>query len=40
MEGLGAAIPDADRAGILNYLTKNFGPQKGSSKSAPMRTAN
>src|SRR5713101_5238118 len=29
MEGLGAVIPDADRDAFLNYLTKNFGPQKG-----------
>jgi hypothetical protein len=32
MEGLGAVIPDADRDPMLNYLVKNFGPQKGSSK--------
>ncbi len=29
MEGLGAVIPDADRNAFLNYLTKNFGPEKG-----------
>jgi len=29
MEGLGAVVPDADRDGFLNYLTKNFGPAKG-----------
>ena len=34
MEGLGAVIPDADRKAILNYLTRNFGPEKGASKSA------
>ena len=34
MEGLGAVVPDADRLGFLNYLTKNFGPKKGGSKSA------
>jgi hypothetical protein len=39
MEGLGAAIPDADRKGILNYLTRNFGPQKGNSKAAAKKTA-
>ncbi len=33
MEGLGAVIPDADRDSILNYLAKNFGPEKG-AKSA------
>jgi hypothetical protein len=32
MEGLGAVIPDEDRDGFLNYLTKNFGPGKGTSK--------
>ncbi len=39
MEGLGAVIPDADRNGILNYLTRNFGPQKGNSKVAAKKTA-
>src|SRR3981081_745117 len=34
MEGLGAVIPDADREAFLNYLTKNFGPQKGGAKNA------
>ena len=28
MEGLGAVIPDGDRNAILNYLSKNFGPEK------------
>ena len=32
MEGLGAVIPDEDREGFLNYLTKNFGPAKGGAK--------
>lgn len=32
MEGLGAVIPAADRNAFLNYLTKNFGPVKGSAK--------
>ena len=32
MEGLGAVIPDSDRNAFLNYLTKNFGPQKGAAK--------
>lgn len=31
MEGLGAVIPDADRNAMLNYLTKNFGPGKGTA---------
>ncbi len=34
MEGLGAVIPDADRNAFLNYLTKNFGPEKGTAKVA------
>jgi hypothetical protein len=34
MEGLGAVIPDADRDAILNYLSKNFGPEKGAGKAA------
>ena len=34
MEGLGAVIPDTDRDALLNYLTKNFGPQKGGAKNA------
>jgi hypothetical protein len=34
MEGLGAVIPDADRIAFLNYLTKNFGPEKGTAKPA------
>ena len=31
MEGLGAVIADADRAAMLAYLTKNFGPGKGAA---------
>src|SRR6266478_2195064 len=34
MEGLGAVIPDPDREAMLNYLPKNFGPQKGAAKPA------
>jgi hypothetical protein len=34
MEGLGAVVPDADRNAFLNYLTKNFGPEKGSVRDA------
>ena len=46
MEGLGAVIPDADRNAFLNYLTKNFGPEKGgaaakdAAKSAPKKSGN
>ncbi len=32
MEGLGAVIPEEDRANFLAYLTKNFGPVKGGGK--------
>lgn len=32
MEGLGAVIDDADRDPMLDYLTKNFGPAKGTPK--------
>jgi len=31
MEGLGAVIADADRNAMLSYLTKNFGPGKGTA---------
>lgn len=34
MEGLGAVIPDADRSAFLDYLTKNFGQEKGTAKDA------
>lgn len=30
MEGLGAVVPDSERKAFLDYLTTNFGPQKGS----------
>ena len=39
MEGLGAVIPDADRTAMLNYLTKNFGPEKGAAKPAGKKSA-
>jgi hypothetical protein len=39
MEGLGAVIPDADRNAFLNYLTRNFGPEKGAAKPAPKKSA-
>jgi hypothetical protein len=34
MEGLDAVIPEADRNAFLNYLTKNFGPEKGAAQPA------
>ena len=39
MEGLGAVIPDSDRTAILNYLTKNFGPETGATKTAVKKSA-
>ncbi len=38
MTGLGADIADADRAAFLNYLSKNFGPEK-VGKAAPKKSA-
>jgi hypothetical protein len=32
MEGLGAAVPESERDAFLDYLTSNFGPQKGAEK--------
>ena len=29
MEGLGAVVPESERKALLDYLTTNFGPQKG-----------
>jgi len=39
MEGLGAVIHEADRTPILNYLARNFGPKKGSSKPTATKTS-
>jgi hypothetical protein len=38
MEGLGAVIPDTDRDAFLDYLTTNFGPQKGSEKKSSAKS--
>jgi len=38
MEGLGAVIPDTDRAAMLNYLVKNFGPPKGGKSTVKKAT--
>ena len=38
MTGLGADIADADRPAFLNYLSKNFGPDK-VGKAAPKKSA-
>ena len=34
MIGLGAEVPDEERTGFLDYLTKHFGPEKAASKAA------
>jgi hypothetical protein len=38
MVALGAEVQDADRAALLNYLSKNFGPQK-AGKATPKKSA-
>jgi hypothetical protein len=38
MVALGAEVPDSDRPALLNYLSRNFGPQKG-GKAAPKKSA-
>ena len=38
MVGLGADVQDADRPALLNYLSKNFGPDK-VGKAAPKKRA-
>jgi len=38
MQGLGAVIPDADRKALLNYLTRNFGPEKGAARDATKKS--
>jgi hypothetical protein len=38
MEGLGAAVPESERNAFLDYLTSNFGPQKG-AKTPPKNSA-
>jgi hypothetical protein len=35
MTGLGANVPDSERKDFLDYLTKNFGPQKTAPKPTP-----
>ncbi len=39
MAGLGASVPDSERKDLLDYLTRNFGPQKGAPKAAPKSAA-
>ena len=38
MVGLGAEVQDSDRAALLNYLSKNFGPEK-VGKAAPKKSS-
>lgn len=38
MVNLGADVQDADRPALLNYLSKNFGPEK-VGKAAPKKSA-
>jgi hypothetical protein len=38
MEGLGAVISDSDRKAMLDYLTKNFGPDKNAAKTGPKKS--
>jgi len=43
MVGLGAEVPDAERPAFLDYLTKNFGPEKATSKASkgqPKKSSN
>jgi len=44
MVGLGAEVSDSDRPAFLDYLTKNFGPEKAASKastkSQPKKSSN
>ncbi|MBI1740981.1 MAG: hypothetical protein HY233_08035 [Acidobacteriales bacterium] len=37
MAGLGADVPDSERTAFLNYLTRNFGPEK-SAKAATKKS--
>ncbi len=39
MEGLGAVFADSDRAAMLGYLTKNFGPGKNGKSAVKKPTA-
>jgi hypothetical protein len=39
MVGLGAVVPDADRKDLLDYLTTNFGPERGGTKKTPKSEA-
>jgi hypothetical protein len=38
MVNMGADVQDADRAALLNYLSKNFGPEK-VGKAAPKKSS-
>ena len=38
MVALGAEVPDTDRPALMNYLSKNFGPEK-AGKAAVKKSA-
>ena len=38
MVALGANVPDSDRKDFLDYLTRNFGPQKAAPRATPKTT--
>jgi len=40
MAGLGANVPDSERKAFLDYLTRNFGPQKAGVRTTPKSGAN
>jgi hypothetical protein len=39
MAALGASVPDSQRKELLDYLVKNFGPQKGAVRKTPKDSA-
>jgi hypothetical protein len=39
MEGLGAVIAESDRKGMLDYLTRNFGPSKATARTQLKKSA-
>jgi hypothetical protein len=39
MAGLGASVPDSERRDFLDYLTRNFGPQKAAVRATPKADA-
>ena len=39
MEGLGAVVAESDRNDFLDYLTANFGPEKGAAQTTPNKSS-